>query len=94
MAIGAKWSSPQLSHNQVSMPCRFADIGTPKALGTTGSGSQAALEGWLAAAARTFPNQAPSQAPSQAVKNVPETEQDLYAEPGSSKTDPLRCMQP
>ncbi|DBB05899.1 hypothetical protein WJX82_002057 [Trebouxia sp. C0006] len=57
---------------------RFADIGTSKGLGAAGSGSQAALEGWLAAAARTFPNQAPSQA----VKNVPEMEQDLYAEPG------------
>ncbi len=74
------------------MHCRFADIGTSKGLGTAGSGSQAALEGWLAAAARTFPT--PTQAPSQAVKNVLETEQDLYAEPGESKTDPLRGMQP
>ena len=91
MAIGAKLSSPQLSHNHVSMHCRFADIGTPKGLGAAGSGSQAALvEGWLAAAARTFPNQAPSQA----VKNVPEMEQDLYAEPGESKTGLLRSMQP
>ena len=74
------------------MHCRFADIGTPKGLGTAGSGSQAALEGWLAAAARTFP--APSQAPSQAVKNLLETEQDLYAEPGESQTNVLRSMQP
>ncbi len=92
MAIGAKLSSPQLSHNHVSMHCRFADIGTPKGLGAAGSGSQAALEGWLAAAARTFPT--PSQAPSQAVKNAQETEQDLYAEPGNSKTGLLRSMQP
>lgn len=90
MAIGANLSSPQLAHNHVSMHCRFADIGTPKGLGAAGSGSQAALEGWLAAAARTSPNQAPSQA----VKNVPETEQDLYAEPGNSKTGLLRSMQP
>ena len=74
------------------MHCRFADIGTPKGLGAAGSGSQAALEGWLAAAARTFPT--PSQAPSQAVRNVLETEQDLYAEPGNSKTGLLRSMQP
>ncbi|KAA6425193.1 MAG: cytoplasmic dynein 2 light intermediate chain 1 [Trebouxia sp. A1-2] len=59
---------------------RFADIGTPKGVDIAGRGSQAAVEGWLAAAARTF--MTISQAPSQAVRNVLETEQDLYAEPG------------
>lgn len=92
MAIGAKLSSSQLSYNHVSTHCRFADIGTPKGVDIAGRGSQAAVEGWLAAAARTF--MTISQAPSQAVRNVLETEQDLYAEPGESGTGPLRGMQP
>lgn len=63
--------------------CRFADIGTPKGFGTADVGSQAAVDAWLAAAARLFPSSA------QAHKSSADADLELYAEPGKATADPL-----
>ncbi len=57
---------------------RFADIGTPKGMGPAEVGSQAALDGWLAASARSF------SMPALPVKASSDTDQELYAEPGEA----------
>lgn len=58
--------------------CRFADIGSPSGMGSREIGSQAALDSWLAAAARMFPTA------TQPVKAPHAMDPELYAEPGNA----------
>ena len=59
--------------------CRFADIGFPYGMGSREIGSQAAVDSWLAAAARMFPSS------TQTVKIAHAQDQETYAEPGNVK---------
>lgn len=58
--------------------CRFADIGFPSGVGSREVGSQAALDSWLAAAARRFPSA------TQPVKAPYAMDREMYAEPGNA----------
>ncbi|KAL3154874.1 Cytoplasmic dynein 2 light intermediate chain 1, variant 2 [Trebouxia sp. C0009 RCD-2024] len=55
---------------------RFVDIGSPSGMASRDIGSQAALDSWLAAAARMFPITV------QPVKAPHALDQEVYAEPG------------